>query len=428
VSAEKGKGYGRGARILSIGLASTGLVTFGYFSIASHALNDEAAYGRIGALWSAMFIVASIIYRPIEQLLAREIAAGRARGSDAHPLRDAVRIQAIFAGAFLVLALAFKGRLVELFDGDETLFWILVAGVLFYAASYFARGWLAGHQWFTHYGALVFMEATTRVLFAIAVAVGIAEGQDAVALGMAAAPLVSLVVVPLALRKRLKRGPADPVARGEARGAPVPRGDRGGRSSPTHARFAIAVLVIFAAEQALLNAAVLTVEDSAVRGYVFSVLLIARAPLQLFQAVQGALLPHLAGLDATAGAEEFKRAIRVTVLAIAAFAGAVALGLLAIGPFAMDLLFEDEATFGRWGLALVAVGMGAHLVAGTLNQAALARDHAAAAAVSWVLAALGFVAWMLVDVVPDALLRAEIGYCGAALALCAGLRGVYARA
>ena len=59
------------------------------------------------------------------------------------------------------------------------------------------------------------------------------------------------------------------------------------------------------AEQTLLNAAVLLVDvtaaDAAVAGFVFNVLLIARAPLQLFQAIQGSLLPHLAGLEARAG-------------------------------------------------------------------------------------------------------------------------------
>ena len=52
----------------------------------------------------------------------------------------------------------------------------------------------------------------------------------------------------------------------------------------------------------------------------FNVLLIARAPLQLFQAIQTSLLPHLTGLEATAGHATFARAIRITVLAIAAFA------------------------------------------------------------------------------------------------------------
>ena len=197
--------------------------------------------------------------------------------------------------------------------------------------------------------------------------VGLAEGQTAVALGMAAAPFVSLVVVPLAFSRAARR----------QRERRPPGGDlsvaRGGR-------FALAVLAIMLAEQTLLNAAVLTsdltAEDAVVAGFVFNVLLIARAPLQLFQAVQGSLLPHLAGLEARAGRAEANRAVRVTVLVIAGFALSVAAGLLVLGPWAMDVLFDDAATYGRWGLALVALGMGFHLMAGTLNQAALARDRA----------------------------------------------------
>jgi O-antigen/teichoic acid export membrane protein len=157
------------------------------------------------------------------------------------------------------------------------------------------------------------------------------------------------------------------------------------------------------------------------------VLLIARAPLQLFQAVQGSLLPHLAGLEVTAGREQFDRAIRITVLAIAGFAGAVALGLLAIGPFAMGVLFDDKATYGRLGLAAVALGMGAHLAAGTLNQAALARDRAGAAATAWLVSAAAFVTWMLLPIVGDELTRAELGYLGGAGLLCALLTVVYRR-
>ncbi|MEA2142245.1 MAG: hypothetical protein QOI64_675, partial [Solirubrobacteraceae bacterium] len=195
--------YGRGARLLSIGIASTGVVTFAYFSVASYVLDDEA-YKRIALLWSVMFVIVSVIYRPIEQLLARTIAERRARGLEGgHPMRTPMTIQAAFAGVFLVVALALRRPIVDdVFDGSDALYWILVAGVLFYAASYFARGWLAGHQWYGLYGALVFMEATSRILFALAVAVGIADGQTAVAIGMAAAPLVSLVVVPWAFSRR----------------------------------------------------------------------------------------------------------------------------------------------------------------------------------------------------------------------------------
>ena len=442
-----GKGYGRGARVLSLGIATTGLVTFAYFSVASHLLDDEE-YKAVSLLWSLLFVTVSVIYRPIEQLLSRTIADRRARGLEHdHPLRTPLLIQGGFALAFAAVALALRGPIEDgLFDGAGALYWILVIAVLAYAASYFARGWLAGHQWFGLYGGLVFLEAGSRLLFALAVAVGIAEGQTAVALGMAAAPFVSLVVVPLAFSRR--PGATERRGRDAQRTASAGAGAQRTTSAGTGAqrtpsagtgdlgvarggRFALAVLAIMLAEQTLLNAAVLTsdltAEDAVVAGFVFNVLLIARAPLQLFQAVQGSLLPHLAGLEASAGREEANRAVRITVLAIAGFALAVAAGLLALGPWAMDLLFDDTATYGRWGLTLVALGMGFHLMAGTLNQAALARDRAGGAAAAWLLAALAFVGWLLAPVIDDELLRAEVGYLGAAALLCASLTILYRR-
>ena len=312
--------YGRGARVLSIGIATTGLVTFAYFALAAHALT-AVEYKRISLVWSIMFVVASVIYRPIEQLLSRTIADRRARGlTGGHNLRVPLLIQAAFALTFLVVALALRDLLQnDLFDGSAALYWVLVVGVLAYAASYFARGFLAGHQRFELYGLLVFLEAISRVCFALAVVVGIASGQSAVAIGMAVAPLMSLLVVPWFFARRQADPPADPDAVQETEGGLTLRLGLG---------FAVAVFAIMVAEQTLLNAAVLTVEgtsdDAVLAGIVFSVLLIARAPLQLFQAVQGSLLPHLAGLQATAGADEFRRAIRITVLAIAGFALAVA--------------------------------------------------------------------------------------------------------
>ena len=188
--------------------------------------------------------------------------------------------------------------------------------------------------------------------------------------------------------------------------------------------------VIQLAEQTLLNAAVLTVAASAstaLAGVVFNALLITRAPLQLFQSVQTSLLPHLSGLEATEGRAAFARAIRVTVLAIAGFAAAVALGLLLVGPEVMELVFGAGPDYGRAGLAVIALGMGLHLCAGTLSQAALARGRAAAAAAAWLAAAVAFVAWMLAPIVDDQLLRAEVGYAGAAGLLCALLAALYAR-
>jgi hypothetical protein len=93
----------------------------------------------------------------------------------------------------------------------------------------------------------------------------------------------------------------------------------------------------------------------------------------------------------------------------------------------MDLLFDDGAAYGRVGLAIVALGMGCHLIAGTLNQAALARDHAGRAAVAWLLAGALLVGWLVAPIVDDALLRAETGYLGATAVLCGLLAVAYRR-
>src|SRR3954453_23851410 len=410
--APKARGYGRGASILSVGIATTGVVTFAYFSLASHNLS-EVDYKSISLLWSVLFLIISIIYRPVEQLLSHTMSLRRAQGHEAHPLRVAFTIQMSAAALFLVVALAFKQPIVDdVFDGAVALYWVLVIAVRPYAASYFARGWLAGHQWFGLYGGLVLLECLSRFSFPGAVGVGAVDGGEwFVALGIAAAPFMSLLVVPWALRRHVVTGMPAERARGEAAG------------------FALAVAGIMLAEQTLLNAPVLTVDataaDAALAGIVFNVLLIARAPLQLFQSVQTSLLPHLAGLEATEGHAAFSRAIRVTVLAIAAFAGAVALGLLAIGPFVMSHLFGQDFDYGRVGLALVGIGMGLHLVAGTLNQAALARGQAGQAGGARVACAALFVAWTVLPLVDDQLVRVEIGYALATGALVALLAALY---
>ncbi len=150
-----------------------------------------------------MFVVISVIYRPIEQLLSRTIAERRARGHKHHPLGIPIAIQASFALLFLAVALALHEPLVDkVFDGYSALYDVLIVGTLAYAASYFARGWLAGHEYFALFGGLVLMESISRICFVIAAALGITSGQTAVALGIAAAPLVSLVVVPLAFARR----------------------------------------------------------------------------------------------------------------------------------------------------------------------------------------------------------------------------------
>jgi hypothetical protein len=246
--------------------------------------------------------------------------------------------------------------------------------------------------------------------------------------------------MPFALR-RVRRHVArtdevDPRAAADQPGATV----SGELSLRRGAHFAAAVLAIMLSEQALMNAGVLVVAagvgaaslSSGLTGFVFNVMLIVRAPLQLFQAIQTSILPHLTGLDARAHsgggahADAFRRAVAVTVCACGGFGLAVALGLLAIGPPVMGILLGHKGYhYGRLGLAVVGLGMGMHLIAGTLNQAALARGRASHAAGCWLTCAALFVAFELVDVIAARVTRVEVGYSGATALLCALLWTVY---
>jgi O-antigen/teichoic acid export membrane protein len=218
---------------------------------------------------------------------------------------------------------------------------VLVVGVLAYAGSYFARGWLAGHEAFALYGSLVFLESVSRFCFALAVAVGIGHGLAPVALGMAVAPFVSLSVMPFAL----------PLIRGRVAGGPPVETDPGRPLTLRHGGgFAASVVAIMLSEQTLMNAGVMVVAASVgstdlnggLVGFVFNVMLIVRAPLQLFQAVQTSILPHLTGMETRRDQAGVRRAVATTIALAGAFGLAVAVGLLAIGPPVMGIVLGHK--------------------------------------------------------------------------------------
>jgi O-antigen/teichoic acid export membrane protein len=421
---DEARSYGRRASLLSIGVGITGLITYLYFAIASHELSRDQ-YGQVAVLWSAVFIVVSVLQRPVEQLLSRTISENLAHDvSIRHTVRVAATIQFCVAVGFDVVALALRTPIQDhLLDGNSTLYWIGVTAVTAYGASYFARGFLAGSHRLTIYALQIISESVARTAFPVAVALGIASGQTAVALGIVAAPTLSLIVVPFAFLRRF--GDAEPAAPPESTQADGPTDEftlaRGGR-------FAAAVFLIMLSEQTFLNAGVLSTKataGAAAAGYVFNILMIARAPLQLFQAVQTSLLPHLTTLGSRGEERDFRASIRVTLLAIAGFAGLVALALLVAGPQLMQIAFGKNHDYARSDLVVVAVGMGLYLSAATLNQAALARGQVRRASMCWVGTAIAFIFWIVVPIVSDDVTRVVVGYLGAATLLCALLYWLY---
>jgi O-antigen/teichoic acid export membrane protein len=418
--------YGKTASFLAIGVGLTGVITYAYFLIASHTLS-KLDYGQITILWSAVFITISTLYRPVEQLLSRHVSERLAKGE---PLRQELRVAATIqiglALFFAVVALVLRGPIQDdLLEGNETLYWVFFGAVLFYAASYFARGFLAGQRTFGLFTALILSESCFRTLFAVLVAASILSGQSWVAVGIVAAPSLSLMVVPFAFARRAKK---QAVTRPAA-----PAAEKTDFTMKEGSGFAAAVLVIMFSEQAFLNAGPLItrgLQGAEAAGFIFNVLMLARAPLQLFQAVSTSILPHLTNLHTSTAPDserEFHRSVRGVLLGVAAFAAFTALVVLVAGPKLMQIAFSDKFVYDRAGLLLVTLGMGLYLASVTVNQACLAQGQVRRAAARWIACAGFFILWNFLPIVGDEFRRVEIGFALTAGVLLALLYLVYRR-
>lgn len=419
--------YGKTAGFLAVGVGLTGVMTYGFFLVASHTLSKED-YGQISILWSAVFITISALCCPVEQLLSRQVSERMAKGEPVdQTIRVAATIQFGLSLTFAVIALALRHPIQDgLLSGNETLYWVYFSAVIFYAVSYFARGFLAGSQRFGMFVGLILSESCFRTLFAVLVAVGLLSGQSAVAIGIVAAPVLGLIIVPTIFFRRAREVRATPAA------PPAEGVEHEHLSIFAGGGFAAAVLLIMFSEQAFLNAGPIimrSLQGAGEAGFIFNVLMLARAPLQLFQSISTSILPHLTRLhnsDEADSDREFGHTVRIVLLGIAAFTALVAIVVLIAGPKCMQIAFGKKFTYDRIGLLLVTFGMGLYLASVTFNQACVAMGQVRRCAGRWITCAAVFIAWNFLPIVADEQRRVEVGFLLAATVLFGLLWWVYA--
>jgi len=372
---------------MSIGTLASGVLAYAFNVLAARTLGP-AAYGAIGALWGGMFLLAVLLFRPIEQTLSRAIADHVARGEDARPaVRAAAWLTAVVTTATVAgLLLAWVPITDRLFGGEPVLTVALVAGLAGYALSYFARGLVGGVQWFGGYGLVLLADGGIRFVLALPLLIVASQTVAAVAIAAAAA---GGALAPLVSRRRgvLRR---------------LAGGTRGTFALRSTVRFAMPAAVIAGCEQVLVSGGPLLVliaggeGAAAAAGVLFAATLLVRAPVFLLQGVQAKLLPSLTTFRARGDEASLHRATVKIALILAGIAAALAAGALVAGPFAMTVLYGDEFTAGRVDLALLCVGIGGFMAAGVFCQAALARAQAWQAARAWAAGAGAFVALELV--------------------------------
>ena len=176
------------ATLMSVGTLASGVLAYAFNVLAARALGP-AAYGAIGALWGGMFLLAVLLFRPIEQTISRAVADHVARGEDARPVvRAAAWLTALITTAAVAGCIfAWVPITDRLFGGEPVLTVALIAGLAGYGLSYFARGLVGGVQWFGGYGLVLLADGAIRFVLALPLLIVASQTVAAVAIAAAAA-------------------------------------------------------------------------------------------------------------------------------------------------------------------------------------------------------------------------------------------------
>jgi O-antigen/teichoic acid export membrane protein len=398
-------------------MVASGVLTYGFLILAARTLGTRD-YGRIGVLWGAMFIVAIVLFRPLEQTLSRSIADRRARGDEVRSVIRGVGLVALAIVAFgaAFVALAWAPLTEQLFGGDDFLMAALVAGVVFYGFSYLVRGLAGGALWFDGYGINLLADGISRL--ALGLPLIVVASRNLAAAAVIGAGLVGGLVPLWVGRRRLEPLLLD------GGGSPFNLG--------ATLRFAAPATTIATADQLLINGSPLLVvigghgDTTKAAGVVFAATMLVRAPVYVFQGVAAALLPNLTHLRATGGGARLRR----EVLRIAAFLllGGATLVLVAtiIGPTVMPVVYGSGFNASRSVLALLALGVAIYLAAATFSQALLALDLGARASIAWGGAAFALIL-AYVALPGSELVRVSLAFMVAVLVLLLGLAFTFAR-
>lgn len=385
----------RGSGTVGVWVLFTGVAAYGFLTITGRALGPER-YGALSALWALGFLLGNGACLPIEQEVSRALASRAARGVGGAPLiRRAAIGTAAFAAVLVAAALIAGPWLVEdLFDDEVLLFVGLVLLLVGYTIEYLVRGVLAGNSRFSPYGILLGTEAGSRVVVAaFLAAAGVATaGPYGLVIGIA--PFLGVLV---SLRRR--DGLVMP-------GPPAPWREL------TRAFGWLLAGSLFA--QALINTGPILVQilapatDDDATGQFLASLVIARIPVFLFQGVQAALLPRLAGHAGAGQVRDLGAETRRMALAIGGLVVVATAGAWLLGPAVVELAFGPDFALGRRDLALLAAASCIYLLGLTFSQALIALRHQPRVAVGW---GLGIAALAIVTFLGDELLfRVEMGF------------------
>ena len=364
------------ALLVSGAMAASGVLTYAFQILAARRL-DAGQFGRIAVLWGGVFLLAIVLFRPLEQTLSRAIAHRLANGEEIRSVLRSVALVAIVVFCLIVAASLGTWSVVtnRLFEGDGYMTAMLLAGTCFYGLQYIVRGLLGGVRWFQGYSAVLLADAAGRI--AVALPLLAVASPHLAASAVAAAGLLGALAPFVWARRWL------PALRTDGAGEPF--------DSRSGLRFAGPAAVVAASDQLLINGGPLLVVllgtgGTKAAGVVFAATMLVRAPVYVFTGVAASLLPNFT-LLAEASRAELARVFGRTLRILSVAGVVIVVGVAAVGPTAMDILYGGSFEATRLDLVLLAASVSLYLASATLLQALLAFDTAAAGAWAWLTSA-----------------------------------------
>jgi O-antigen/teichoic acid export membrane protein len=384
-----------GTLSVGAGLLIAGVTAYGFQIISFRALG-ETAYTSLNALWGLVFVAAPGFFLPLEQEVGRALADRRVKGIGGGPVvRRAAFLGASLTGILLILSAAFAPWLSdELFHGESALMLCFAVGLVTYAVQHLTRGVLSGNDRFGPYGLLLGAEGLIRVVACAALWLGGVDEPIYYGLCLAIPPVLSSAMALRGQKNLMQPGPQAPWSE---------------LSSNLGLLLLGSVMAQLLSYAPLLAAQILATgsERDLVANFIVGFFL-ARIPILLFQAVQAALLPKLAGLAGSGRHDDFRTGLRKLLLIVVGVGVLGIVGGFTLGPWVGGILFGEKFTLGHQDLALLAAGSAAFIFALTLAQALIALVGHARVVIGWFVGLMGFI--VVAAAGDDLFLRVELGF------------------
>lgn len=383
---------------LAVGLGLVGVAGYGFIAIVGRVFGappDAAVLGALTSLYLLVNVLGPGAFAAVEQETSRAVSAAGAAGLSPWPVarRAALLTAALFVGVSVLAAVAWPLGLGRVLDGRPGLLVALVLAAAGFGLMYWVRGVLSGGQRLGRYAASMYLEGAARLLACVVLFVLAVGSPEAYGLAFAAGSCVAGLALVPGLHLRPGAPGADPSGMGTSLGMLV----------------AAALCMQLVAN---LGPVVVTYRspDDLVAAAVFGLaFVLARIPLFLYSPVQALLVPALTRA-VTAGETGAARRIVVRALGAVLAVGAVGVALAAaVGPAAVELLFNAARRPGAGTLALLGLATVTMMVALTLQSALIALGGQRTVTVAWAAGVVVFVPLLFLPLPPvDAALVAQL--------------------